>query len=228
MTASSPSGAKWPSGATLIIAAVLAAIAGFAAVYVSLGGLSNAPAPQSVSPAASPLPRQAGSQAGSGPLAGLNKGKLAGFVLRSEPQELPAVEFVTLEGAHVSLADWKGRVVLLNLWATWCAPCREEMPALDRLQATLGGEDFEVVAVSSDRGSIDKPKAFFEELGLRHLKLYHDPTGKMPVGLKAIGLPTTILVGRDGREMGRLVGPAEWDSADAVALIRGAVGQGGG
>lgn len=210
------------SPATIVIAALVAAIAGFGTVYLSFapsdnGRFASSPAKQGESGAGEP------SSAGQGPLAGLNKGAMATFVVRDPPQQLPAVNFVTGDGKEQSLSDWKGKVVLLNIWATWCVPCREEMPALDKLQAELGGKDFDVVAINIDRGGGDKPKKFLAETGATHVRLYTDPSGKLFGTLKAIGMPTTLLIDREGREIGRLVGPANWDSPEALALIKAAI-----
>ncbi|MCL4164456.1 UNVERIFIED_CONTAM: hypothetical protein GTU68_002179, partial [Idotea baltica] len=106
------------------------------------------------------------------------------------------------------LSDLQGKVVLLNLWATWCAPCRKEMPHLNQLQEELGSDQFEVVAVSVDRGSAEKSKKFLAEVGANALRFYHDPTAQAGFSLMAIGMPTTLLFDREGREIGRLVGPA--------------------
>ncbi len=114
--------------------------------------------------------------------------------------------------------------MLLNIWASWCVPCREEMPQLDKLQAELGGKDFEVVAVNIDRGGGDKAKKFLDETGATHLAPYTDPSGKLFAAVKAVGMPTTLLIDRDGKEIGRLVGPADWGSADAKRLIEAAIG----
>lgn len=153
-------------------------------------------------------------------------GAVQNFVAAREPLPLEAIEFVDGDGNPLTLADFTGRVVLLNLWATWCAPCREEMPALDALQAEAGSDDFLVLALSLDRGGIEKPRDFLEEIEIKHLALYHDKTGRMGTRLGAFGLPTTLLIGRDGKSLGRLVGPAHWDDPDAVALIRAAVAVG--
>lgn len=153
-------------------------------------------------------------------------GAVQNFVAAREPLPLEAIEFVDGDGNPLTLADFSGRVVLLNLWATWCAPCREEMPALDALQAEAGSDDFLVLALSLDRGGIEKPRDFLEEIEIEHLALYHDKTGRMGTRLGAFGLPTTLLIGRDGKSLGRLVGPAHWDDPDAVALIRAAVAAG--
>jgi len=211
------------SPATIIIAVLVAAIAGFGTVYLSFAPYDNGRAPVSAAnqPAA-PAP-DATSGAAQSPLAGLNTGAMAAFVVRNPPQELPAVSFLNGEGSETSLSDWKGKVVLLNIWATWCVPCRAEMPALDKLQADLGGKDFDVVAVNIDRGESDKPKKFLAETGATQLQLFTDPSGKLFSKLKAVGMPTTLLLDRQGREIGRLVGPAAWDSLEALALIKAAI-----
>ena len=114
-------------------------------------------------------------------------------------------------------------MVLLNLWATWCGPCRKEMPTLDRLKAELAGPEFDVVALSVDRGGLEKPRKFLQEIEVQHLKLYTNSSGKVTSALKVIGLPTTLLINAQGQQIGRLVGPAEWDSKDALALIEAAI-----
>ena len=136
------------------------------------------------------------------------------------PRRLPDLRFVDGDGAARSLADWRGRAVLLNVWATWCAPCREEMPALDRVQAALGGPDFEVVALSVDRGGVPAVKGFYEELGLRALRIYVDTNGEALTRLGAVGIPLTLLLDRDGRELWRVIGPRKWDQAGELGRIR--------
>lgn len=157
-------------------------------------------------------------------LSALAVGAMANFVPARTPLDLEEVRFTDGAGRTMTLADFAGRTVLLNLWATWCAPCREEMPALDRLQGELGGDSFTVVALSLDRGALEGPRAFFEEIGVRHLALYHDGSGRAGAKLGAFGLPTTLLIGPDGRSLGRLVGPADWDSPEALELLRAAIG----
>lgn len=154
-------------------------------------------------------------------------GQLAGaqetpknFVMHAERKPVAAISFVDSEGQTRSLADFKNKVVLLNIWATWCVPCRREMPALDRLQTVLGGAGFEVVPLSIDRGGIDVVRKFFAEVGIQKLAMYLDNSGKATRELGALGLPTTLLIDRKGREIGRLVGPAEWDSPEIVEFIR--------
>lgn len=151
-------------------------------------------------------------------------GEVKNFNLFKEPRPVAAAPFKDGEGRDLDLSAFKGRVVLVNLWATWCVPCREEMPALDRLQAELGGPDFQVVAVSQDRAGTDKVKAFLAEVGAKNLALYIDTSSKTARSWGAVGLPTTFLLDREGREVGRLVGPAAWDSEDAKALIRHFIG----
>ena len=134
---------------------------------------------------------------------------------------VPEIRFENGAGQSETLADFRGKVVLLNIWATWCAPCRKEMPMLDRLQAKLGGPNFTVVALSMDRGGLAVVKAFFAEIGIEHLALDIDTSSKAMFSLGVFGLPTTLLIDREGREVGRLIGPAEWNSPEMVSFIRG-------
>ena len=194
------------------LVAVLAGFVGFGAVYAIKQGADNSKVVQLVDGSA---PKPAVASSGN-PLA---TGEMATFVFRKTPEAIPEFKFEDGGGATKTLADWKGKVVLLNLWATWCAPCRKEMPALDRLQKELGGDTFEVVALSVDRQGAPASKKFLEETKVANLKLYVESTSKSIGTLRAAGLPTTILIDKDGREIGRLAGPAEWDSADAKRLI---------
>ena len=138
----------------------------------------------------------------------------------TEPKPAPELTFLDAQGSELSLADFRGKVVILNLWATWCAPCRREMPSLDRLQAAHGEDGLLVLPLSLDRGEIDKVEAFYEEVGLPNLGIYHDPKAAAGRAFGAYGLPTTIVIDREGREIGRLLGPAEWDSDEALALVQ--------
>ncbi len=144
----------------------------------------------------------------------------AAMTLHDVPRELPDVRFTEGSGKPVSLADFRGKLVLLNLWATWCGPCREEMPTLDRLQAALGGPDFEVVALSIDRAGMGVVDAFYAEIDVKNLARYIDESGKAAQQLNAVGLPTTLLLDREGREIARHVGPAEWDTPEMVTFFR--------
>lgn len=123
------------------------------------------------------------------------------------------------DGRNLTLADFEGRVVLLNIWATWCPPCREEMPTLDALQARLGGSHFHVLPLSIDRAGLEPVRRFYRETGIRNLDLYIAEDTRAMLALAVVGLPTTILIDRIGRERGRLAGPAEWNSPEAVAQI---------
>ena len=202
-------------------AAAVAAIAGFAAVYVTLGRPDNVVPPPNTTAAQPPAgPQTAPAGPGSNPL---SQGHVAAFVFRKAPETLPDVKFQDAAGAERTLADWRGKVVLLNLWATWCLPCRKEMPALDRLQAAMGSDRFEVVALSVDRTGLAGARKFLDEAKVEKLALYADSTARMATTLRAAGLPVTLLIDRDGREIGRLLGPAEWDSEDAKQLIRWAL-----
>lgn len=144
----------------------------------------------------------------------------AGLTIWPEPKPVPEVGFVDGEGKPHTLADFKGKVVLLNVWATWCGPCREEMPTLDRLQAQLGGADFQVLALSIDQGGIQVVRDFYREIGIQHLELYIDENAEANRSLNAFGLPVTLLLDRQGREVGRKLGAAEWDSPEVIAYLR--------
>jgi len=132
----------------------------------------------------------------------------------------PTTPITMADGRETTLAAFQGRVVLLNFWATWCAPCVREMPSLDRLQAKLKEDGLEVVAVSQDFAGMDLVGPFFERLGLGNLDIYLDSDGALGKAFGLVGLPTTLLIDREGRVVGGLEGPAEWDSDEAVALIR--------
>lgn len=140
----------------------------------------------------------------------------AGFTVWSDSKPVPAVQFIDGEGSLRGVADFQGKVVLLNVWATWCGPCREEMPTLDRLQKQLGSADFEVVALSVDQAGEQVVRDFYQAVGVQHLGLYIDSSALAAIELSAIGLPTTLLLDRQGRE----IGAAEWDSPEVVVYLR--------
>jgi len=148
-----------------------------------------------------------------------NAAASAAFSLHQTPRPMPAVNFLDEQGSPLDLARWKGKVVVLNIWATWCGPCRAEMPTLDRLQARLGSDKFEVVALSIDRAGAGVVRKFYDEIGIRHLTLYIDPTMKAQRTLRIFGLPATLLIGPDGMELGRLIGPAEWDTPEMIQVF---------
>ncbi len=162
-------------------------------------------------------------------LAPLAHGEVAAVNIAKSPLKLPDLSFRDASGKQLTLAHWRGRTVLLNLWATWCVPCRKEMPTLDALQRKLGGPDFEVVAVNIDTRDPDKTRAFLKQIGVEKLAYYADPEAKTFQDLKAIGrafgMPTTLLVDPHGCELGTIAGPAEWASDDAVKLVQAALGK---
>ena len=153
---------------------------------------------------------------------------LRGFVPEAVPETAPRLAFTDGEGRRVELADFSGSVVLLNLWATWCGPCIEEIPALDRLQARFGGRDFQVVAVSVDRGGAAVVEPFMARRHIDHLAAYLDPESRSVRALGVGGLPTSLLLDRAGRILGRVEGDPGWDQPEARRLIEGALGGGGG
>lgn len=153
----------------------------------------------------------------------LQTGEMADFVYAASPRMTPAEAFLH-EGREISLAEFRGRTVLVNFWATWCAPCLKELPSLDALEGDFGGADFAVVAVAADPKGPEAAQEFLDKLKLKHLKLYADPKLALTIatGGSAV-LPVSILYDADGREIGRLVGEADWTSPEAKALIRAAI-----
>jgi thiol-disulfide isomerase/thioredoxin len=213
---------KGPSLRLALGTAMISAAAGFGAVYAMARGADNgswAERPVGevrMAQASQPLP--------SGPGANpLSVGEMARFVFKKTPEPLPEITFVDGSGKERTLQDWRGKVVLLNIWATWCLPCRKEMPALDRLQGELGSDKFEVVAISADRAGAEASKKFLDQIKVNRLGLYADPNVRVPSTLKVVGMPATLLLDAEGREVGRLLGPAEWDSEEAKALIRAVI-----
>lgn len=220
MTAKNP--LRLPSVKLIAIAAVAGLIAGAAAVYVKGMGSGNG---EAQSAAAAQCEAAKGKVA---LLSSLAKGQVAAMVGVNEPRKLQSVSFKGAEGQGLTLDNFGGKTVLLNLWATWCVPCREEMPALNTLQKELGSDKFEVVAVNIDTGDDEKPKTFLEETGVDKLGFYRDSSMGVFNALKkeglAFGLPVTLLVDDKGCLIGSMNGPAAWDSEDAKALVRGAQG----
>jgi thiol-disulfide isomerase/thioredoxin len=195
--------------------AAAAALAALAVVAVLYG---KAPAPGKAEgdcPAASAAARAR--------LAPLAEGELAALAVNAAPRPAASIAFLAPDGRKLTLADFRGRALLLNLWATWCAPCRAETPALDRLQAKAGGNDFEVVAVDVDTTRLERRDAFLDGLGVKALTRYADPSGDaldaMRAAGKALGLPTTLLIDAAGCELGAVAGAVKWDSPDALKLV---------
>ena len=155
------------------------------------------------------------------------RGEVAAVNVARQPLKLPDLAFKDASGKPVTLADWRGKTVLLNLWATWCVPCRKEMPALDALEQRIGGPNFQVVAINIDTRDPEKPKAWLKDVGVGTLAYYSDASAKVFQELKSIGrafgMPTTLLVDPKGCEIGNIAGPAEWASDDAIKLIKAAL-----
>jgi thiol-disulfide isomerase/thioredoxin len=211
-----PRARRAPRTARIALAAIVGAAAGLAAVY-GIGRFGRNAA----------MTCSAGAAAAQR-IAPFVHGEVAAVSTSDEPRSIPDLAFKDASGATKTLADWRGRAVLFNLWATWCVPCRKEMPALDALQARLGGDRFDVVAVNIDTRNPEKPKAWLKEVGINRLTYYADPSAKVFQDLKladrAFGMPTTLLVDANGCEVGTLAGPAEWASDDAVKLIGALIG----
>jgi thiol-disulfide isomerase/thioredoxin len=203
--------------AIVIGAVLIGGVIGYAGVY-GIGGLKGNVSGDPACRGAVDLARK---------LAPLAHGEVAALTMATTPLRLPDLAFEDADGKPKKLSDWRGRTVLVNLWATWCVPCRKEMPALEGLQTRLGGPNFEVVAVNIDTRDPEKPKNFLKEANLTGLSYFSDQKAKVFQDLKAIGralgMPTSVLVDGQGCEIATIAGPAEWDSDDAVKLIKAAV-----
>ena len=170
--------------------------------------------------ASAPAPQVAGPSAATGsanPNSSANSLALSVF---EQPRPLPEIRFQDDQGHDLTLAQFRGRVMLLNIWATWCVLCRQEMPSLDRLEARLGGKDFLVMALSVDRRGIDAVRGFYREVGVQKLAIYLDPSGEGSRDLSIPGVPATLLIDQEGREVARKMGAAEWDGPEMVSLIQ--------
>ena len=207
-------------GRPVLIALLLGVGAGLAAVY-GMGGLQRNGTPAQADAGCE------GAVEAARRLKPLVHGEMAALTLSETPRRIPDLSFRDRDGRPVRLADFRGQSVLLNLWATWCIPCRKEMPALDRLQGRINGKDFAVVAVNIDTGDPAKPHRFLSDVGIKNLAYYDDPSTNVFQELKrvgrAVGLPTSILIDRTGCEIGYLAGPAEWSSEEAITLIQAAL-----
>jgi thiol-disulfide isomerase/thioredoxin len=206
------------SGKTLLMGLAALVLAGAGAVWYGLaphnpmaGGVAECRASREAAERLKPLAR----------------GEVAAVGVSSAPKPPPAIAFTGPDEKPASLTDFKGKTILVNLWATWCVPCREEMPALDKLQAELGGPDFQVVAINVDTRNREKPKAWLKDNGITNLAYHADPEGKILQVLQksghVVGLPTTFVVDASGCEIALLKGPAEWASPDAVAFMKAAL-----
>lgn len=156
-------------------------------------------------------------------------GEMSDFILLKERAMAPDLPFQRADGSEVTMADYKGQVLIVNFWATWCAPCIHELPSLDRLQAAIPDDDFTVLAISQDRGGVAKAEPFLrEELGLSRVALGLDPKMALGRAFKNRGIPVTYAIDREGRIVGHLTGIAEWDSPEAQAIVRHLLDEGSG
>ena len=153
----------------------------------------------------------------------LSVGQMQNFTFFDPPKQVAGVSFVDAQGRKLGLEDFRGKFVLVNLWATWCGPCRREMPSLDRLQARLSGGDFTVLALSQDRKGVAAVEKFLTQIGTKNLDVFVDASAQSARKLGAIGLPTTVLLNKEGGVIGRLIGSAEWDSDEAARLIKAVI-----
>jgi thiol-disulfide isomerase/thioredoxin len=208
-----PASRRLPVAIGAVVAAGLIGIGGYYALGLKRGPSGDA----ACMPAVATAKR----------IAPLAHGEVAAVTMATAPLRLPDLAFEDAQGKAKKLSDWRGKTVLLNLWATWCVPCRKEMPALDELQGKLGDKDFEVVAVNIDTRDPEKPKAFLKDANLTRIGYFADQKAKVFQDLKAVGralgMPTTVLVDAQGCEIGTIAGPAEWASEDAIKLIKAAV-----
>jgi thiol-disulfide isomerase/thioredoxin len=199
-----------------VAAVLIGGVAGYAGIY-GFSGLKSAGGDPACRAAVDTAKR----------IAPLAHGEVAALTMASKPLKLPDLAFEDADGRQKKLSDWQGKTVLVNLWATWCVPCRKEMPALDRLQTKLKGPNFEVVAVNIDTRDPEKPRAFLKDANLADLGYFNDQKAKVFQDLKsigrALGMPTSVLVDGQGCEIATIAGPAEWASDDAVKLIQAAV-----
>ena len=195
--------------ATLYIAATLGAIA-TVAFFVTRDGVDTNTADRINAPLAhEPATLEA-----------LLDGTMKKLRFQAKPQTVSQAAFTAADGSAASLSDYRGKYVLLNFWATWCAPCREEMPMLSALQTEFGGENFEVVTIATGRNPPPAMATFFDEIGVNNLPLNRDPKQMLAREMGVLGLPVTLIIDPQGREIARMVGGAEWDSPSALTLIR--------
>ena len=152
-------------------------------------------------------------------LEALRAGTMKKLVFLSEAKPVSQIAFTDPEGGEHKLSDWQGKYVLLNFWATWCAPCRKEMPGLEEIQTEFGGETFEVVPIATGRNALPGIRRFFEEIGATNLPILLDPKQKLARDMAVLGLPITVILNPEGQEIARLRGDAEWNSKSAKAII---------
>ncbi|MDI6027735.1 TlpA disulfide reductase family protein [Corticibacterium sp. UT-5YL-CI-8] len=218
----------FPASRLIVLSALAGILAGALAVYVTGSPSGNNAGPQVAADSSNAGDKQCAAKVQTAKtVAAAAKGEVAAMLPADPPVSLASLAFNGPDGKPMTVADHGGRTLLVNLWATWCAPCRAEMPALDKLESEMGGESFEVVAINVDTGDDAKPKKFLQETNVAALGFYRDSTMKVFNDLKgrglALGLPVTLLIDKDGCLISHMNGPAEWASADARALVETAL-----
>lgn len=156
----------------------------------------------------------------------LRQGDMKKLAVTAPSAALPEVMLLDDKGARRSLAEWRGKVLVVNFWATWCASCRTEMPSLDRLQGAMGGDDFQVLTIATGRNAMPAIEKFFDEAGVTQLQILRDERQKLSRELGILGLPVTLILDREGNEIGRMIGDAAWDGPEAQALLAALVAEG--
>lgn len=156
----------------------------------------------------------------------LREGTMKKLVFHAEPRAAGKAEFFDAEGGAHGFDEYRGQWVLVNFWATWCPPCRKEMPALDALQTELGGEAFQVVTIATGRNKLPSIRRFFDEAGVEALPILLDPKSALGREMSVLGLPTTVILNPDGEEIARMQGDAHWDSDSAKAIIAALIDEG--
>jgi len=207
---------------TYVMATLIAGCIGFIAIYLTFGPHDNEePDIAANSLKKTACPRQI--PVGVHPLQRYNCGDMVSFLIHKTPMPIKKIAFNNALGETISLEKWRGKYVLLNIWATWCSPCRKEMPDLDELKAHFKDKNIDIVAISIDRGTNAKPKRFLTKIGVKNIELFNDPKNSLIGPLRVLGMPTTLLINPEGLEVGRMIGPAHWASVDAKRLIHEAI-----
>jgi thiol-disulfide isomerase/thioredoxin len=159
------------------------------------------------------------SEASVAALKDMRSGQMGKLVFHSAPRDAIDTPFLTADGSETGFAAWRGKVLVVNFWATWCPPCRKEMPSLDRLRAAVAGPDIDVISINVERRGLKKAAKFFDEVGLQSLAIHSDEEGLLPRAVGVLGYPVTIILDREGREVARMQGDAEWDAPEAKAIL---------